>query len=625
MEVLIRGKRLKLNPKNIIGSGGEADIYDIQAGRSAGQVLKLFKTPDHPDVKSSPADKQAAEERLEEHQRKLPDFPSGLPSEVVAPKELARHRRNRCILGYTMPRLTTGDKLIRYSDKNYRLGKVSGEQVVSVFIHLHKTLTELHRQGVVVGDLNDLNVLVDRGRCYLIDADSFQFGPYACRVCTPAFLDPLLMSAGKHGPELTGSYSPDSDWYAFAAMLMQSLLFVGPYGGVHKPGNKQPRVLAARRPLERITVFDPKVIKPKPALRFEVLPDEMINTFYEIFVQDKRGAFPRHILEGLQWRVCPGCGLEHARSACTVCQPAGTYQSQQTVTAQGSAVAKQVFATRGIILVSGLNAGRLAWLYHENGSFRREDGPVLFTGQPDPGFRFVLTGKMTCAGKNGLLVARSGSCQDKQAVDDFAGQPVFDANSHSLYWLENGCLYKNSRLGRVYWGDALAGRTWFRVGEEFGFGFYRAGAWSICFVFNSRQPGINDRIRLDFPAGELLDAKCYFAGNKCWFLIAIRYKGAITNWCYVISSQGQVLGKTSARSGSQGWLGSLGGKFAFGCYLISPTDEGVKRIKVEGGSLWVDKEFPDTEKFVDSDCQLYLGQAGLYAVSYRKIRLISLQ
>ncbi len=60
-------------------------------------------------------------------------------------------------------------------------------------------------------------------------------------------------------------------------MLMQSLLFVGPYGGVYRPTDKKKTVLHDARPLKRITVFDPEVRYPKPARPYNMLPDDLLG------------------------------------------------------------------------------------------------------------------------------------------------------------------------------------------------------------------------------------------------------------------------------------------------------------------------------------------------------------
>ena len=47
-----------------------------------------------------------------------------------------------------------------------------------------------------------------------------------------------------------------SDWYAFTVLLFQSLLLVGPYGGVHRPTPPAPRLHAGARALRGLVRYD---------------------------------------------------------------------------------------------------------------------------------------------------------------------------------------------------------------------------------------------------------------------------------------------------------------------------------------------------------------------------------
>lgn len=87
MDVYLNQKQIRLDPSQSIGKGGEADVYDLQNGN----VVKIFKQPDHPDLNGLPHEQKAAENRLATHQ-KLPAFPRGLPPNVVCPIELATNK-----------------------------------------------------------------------------------------------------------------------------------------------------------------------------------------------------------------------------------------------------------------------------------------------------------------------------------------------------------------------------------------------------------------------------------------------------------------------------------------------------------------------------------------------------
>ena len=260
-------------------------------------------------------------------QDKMPAFPSHLPLRVIAPRSLARDPRSGKIVGYAMNLVQGCDELIRYGQKKWRGG--SGQDnnaVMEVFADLHKTLTDLHRCRVVIGDFNDLNVMVDpkRHEAYLIDADSFQFGKFLCMAYTAKFLDPRLAKKGTM--QLDEPHNIDSDWYAYYVILMQSLLFVGPYGGVYRPKTKGQRVTEAARPLHRITVFDPDVRYPKKGIPLAALSDDLAQEFETFFTGNARGEFPERLLDGPRWIACTTCGIEHQRSACPSCSAAAPVQ-----------------------------------------------------------------------------------------------------------------------------------------------------------------------------------------------------------------------------------------------------------------------------------------------------------
>jgi len=230
VNVYLAGTRIRLDPQNALGKGGEADVYALGTDRA----LKVFKGPDHPDLKPFPEEQEAARRRLATHQKKLREFPAGLPARVIAPLELATDRAGKSVVGYSMRRVDGAEPLLRYSEPGWRKGGVSSQVVTAMLADLHRSLCSIHGSGVVIGDFNDLNVLVRGEEAWLIDADSFQYGPWLTEVFTERFVDPLLCDAAGARPLLSRPYGRESDWYAFTVMVMQSLLLVGPYGGVYR-------------------------------------------------------------------------------------------------------------------------------------------------------------------------------------------------------------------------------------------------------------------------------------------------------------------------------------------------------------------------------------------------------
>ncbi len=309
--VWIDGERHKLEPSALVGQGGEAEVYDLGDGR----VVKWWKPADHPDFEGMPAAQDAAKERIAIGASKLRALPA-LPAGVVAPSGLALAKKGGAVVGYVMPKVR-GVPLHSYGEPKWRRDNpVDGGDVVAALLSLHDAIAGLHRAGIVVGDCNDLNVLVDGRRVHMIDVDSYQFGAFGCSMFSERFVDPRLCG-GQLVP--TKPHDHASDWFAFATMAFRTLLGVGPWGGVHQPEDNATRCPPTMRALRRLWVLAQDVVYPRAARSAAVLPDELVETFREIFERDQRGVFPRVLLERLRLRRCASCGEEHGRVRCPAC------------------------------------------------------------------------------------------------------------------------------------------------------------------------------------------------------------------------------------------------------------------------------------------------------------------
>jgi hypothetical protein len=308
----IDGERVDLASLPLLGQGGEAEVYDLGDGR----VLKWWKPPQHPDYDGLPAAQDAAKKRIAEAATKLRALPGGLPASVIAPSTLALVKN--AVVGYVMPKIA-GTALANLGEPKWRRDNpVPGADVVGTLLALHDAITGLHARGVVVGDFNDLNVLVEPSarRVHMIDVDSYQFGGFACPMFSERFVDPRLCDQ-----QLMPSRPHDeaSDWFAFATMAFRSLLGVGPWGGVHQPADPTLRVAPTMRAMRRVSVLAKDIVYPRAAKSLGILPDDLRELFLRIFERDQRGVFPRVELERLRLRACAQCGEEHARVRCPQC------------------------------------------------------------------------------------------------------------------------------------------------------------------------------------------------------------------------------------------------------------------------------------------------------------------
>lgn len=618
MEVLLNGARTSLSPKKSIGKGGEADIYDI--GR--GKALKVYKMSDHPDYDGLPLEQQAADLRIALHQEKLPAFPGNLPDRVIAPEELATETRGRRIIGYTMRYLKGGEILRKLSVKDPQ-GR-DRNAVCRIFLDLHRTLRDIHRAGVVIGDFNDLNVLLMGQDAYLIDADSFQYGKFLCMVYTARFLDPLLCDPASSALAPVRQFNALSDWFSYTVMLMQSLLHVDPYGGVYAPVDPSMRLTHDLRPLRRITIFHPDVRYPKSAIHYSALPDELLEYFHKVFLNDNRGEFPRELISSMHWTKCPSCGIEHARSHCPVCVNTGAAEIPVTVV-RGEVTVTRMFKTMGIILTARAAEGRLTWLYHEGGKYCREDGSVVFKGELKPGMRFGLCGRTTVAGENErMAVITPGKLPVNIQVDSQGNEPAFDTNGRDLTWIRNGQIFRSGDVSPEFLGDVLEGQTFFRIGPKFGFGYYRAGSICVSFVFDIHRRRLNDNLKIPWLRHPVIGSTCYFTDERCWLFLATQENGRTIHRCIVILANGTIEAIEEGLAGDGSWLSSLSGKCAARNFLLAATDEGLVRVEPQEGTIVRTREFPDTEGIVDDGTRLFPGKGGLFAVRTREISFMKI-
>jgi len=617
-EIYLSGRLVRLDPKQIIGSGGEADIFKIDSDHA----VKIFKTPDHPDYHGLIQEQQGARERIATHQRKLRDFPKNLPKKDVIPIDLATDITGRIVAGYEMMLVKNSEVLMRYNQRDFR-ASVPNENIVLIFRDLHPTVDQTHKAGVVIGDFNDLNVLVVGTECYIIDFDSCQWGPYICKVYTSKFVDPLLCDS----TGMVKQHNELSDWYAFSVMLFQSLLLVDPYGGIYKPKNPANKILPSARQSHRITVFNPEVVYPKPAVHYGVLPDDLLEHFHRLFEKDARGVFPLPLLDNLRWTKCTNCGLIHARGKCPSCDQTapGRVKEKEVISVTGKVVATRVFQTSGKILFASHQAGKLRYLYqdHNENCFRREDGSIAVDNiSCTPQMRFRINGKDTLVGAfNKISVYSPNKAPTDIVVDSFGSLSMFDANEKHRYWMRNGIIWRDGVYGDEQIGQSLENQSLFWVGPKFGFGFYQAGSLAMYYTFDAeRVRSINDNVKLPRISGQLIDSTCSFSDTLCWFFTSTQKSGQTINQCFIINSIGEVLGTASAIANDGSWLGTIRGKLAVGNFLLTTTDDGIVKVQADKlGQIEKTQEFPDTEPFVTSIDYLFLGDGGLSIVKPKEV------
>ena len=629
MKIIINSHDFETRNLKQIGSGGEADIFDIGNGKA----LKLFKRKDHIDYQGNVFAQKGAEDRLRIHQAKLTLFPKNLPQNVVVPNELAYDTKG-LIRGYSMNLLKNPEPIFTFSQPASYMFGLEEEWLIKIFASMHKTVEDLHSKNIIIGDFNDLNVLItNKSTPWFIDADSYQFGSFPSSTFDERFVDPLLCILanpithpqlcpdGKSHLVQVSSHGEMSDWYAFTVMFFQTLLSVHPYGGVYRP-KSGPKVAHHTRPIEAISVFQDDVIYPKKARNYRYLPDDLLEFFNKTFAKKERGLFPFKLVNNLGFTTCTKCGTVHARSMCPECF--GVHKNAIIATIRGSVVAEKLFTTTGKILRVGYNGKNLIYLYHDGNAYVREDKTIVQSGSEIEKIRYRITNKETLFGKdNEINIISKNASKDTFAIDNPNGLPSVATNSKNIFFTEGGSLYRVDQilgsLNRTYIGSVLKDATHIWAGERVGFGFYRREEIQRFFIFNTTGVGINDNISIPKINGKIIDVNCEFSGEYIWFFISTVEGSLRINRAYILDLTGKILAEANALSGDGSWLGRIRGSLAIANTLYVATEEGIVRVAQEQNTIQIKKEFPDTAPFVDSTSELYPGKGGIIVVSKKEI------
>jgi hypothetical protein len=558
MDVWIDKTRVRLADANLLGEGGEARVY-----RAGDRAVKIFHAP---------SDQKA---------RKLAAFPTALPAEVVAPAAVATDRAG-AVIGYAMPAVLGHEELARLSDRRWREGAVWNAEVSVIFTRLSLVLTALHSANVVVGDLNDGNVLFAprTTRVALIDADSMQFDGFPCAVAHERTLDPKL-----YGRPL--DFSPATDWYAWNVLLFSSLLYVHPYGGVHKT---LPTLL--RRAEARHSVLREGVALPRGAQHWRILSDDVLHHFTRVFDADERSPAPTLI-----WKKCD-CGIEHARAVCPACTTAGP---RQALRSSGRCTARTIFSTPGRVLDVSLRGG-VRYVYEENGVVRREDGALVLDGPADVGMRFAIDGPSTwVADRLGRATCMRGGRVVERASTGLRGTvPVLTPS----YRLEQEWIVDHLTGSRV--GQVLEGQTWLWSGERLGLGLYRAGGMTHVFLLKPGRAGLQPVRKAVTLSGRLVEASCVFDDGHALLSAVTEQNGRDVSGLWLFDTHGQLLAHGEGRGRGRALLAGR---------VVCATDEGLLSLKNDSGVLVDGMHFPDSAEFVGADDSLLAQPDGSLVVA----------
>ena len=608
--------------------GGEANVYRFQPRASFTArfgpgpfVVKIYK------VGNTSAHKRAEAER----QAKLRNFPRGLSGNVASPVALVYDRSGK-VIGYVMVLIPDATPLIKFKRKEFREQHgVSIFQVLEIFAKLRSLVQELHASGIVIGDFNDKNVLVGKnGKVYLIDADSFQFGPWKCMALVPGFADSRIVRLRPHDTkntlQLIADFDELSDWLAFDVMLFQVLIGTNPQtGGICVAKDNGGKLLQGnRRIVDNVSVFHPDVRLSDVATPLSILPEALRSRWERVFSpQVERGGFPEELLDANLWIVCPQCQAEHGCHQCPICNAPGVAPRA----ASRPAPPQQPTILAGQILAAAYHGDRMRYLTYHDGAYVREDGTQLWRGAYDARVQFAISGSNTMFSRGSRFAAVSGS-GSQTGVQNHAANGVA-TNSRHAYWVDKGSLLRDATSGTVTIGSVPPNLTSVWAGEQFGVALVQAGVFNQILTFDTEGVGFTGTLDLPLELSNIVDVHCVVGDQLAWVTMLVRNnRGVETLYCVVIDQNARLIASAGAGRSSVPWLDAFSEATAVAFrdkLVVAVAGVGLVRIGITGHAPRVEKTSDKNRNLVTKEptVGLYLTNQGLLHVGSTTITTVS--
>jgi hypothetical protein len=250
-----KGTVVELSKRHFLAQGGEASIYvkdrvsyKIYTDRS--HMIPLAKIEELAGI-SRPEVMKPDDVLLDEH-----GVPVGCTMRFVAD-------------AYSLCQLFT----MAFKQRN----GVTQDKVAKMVENMQEVLLHVHEHGVIVVDLNEMNLLADKafGKVSWIDVDSWQ---------TPSFPATAIMDSVRDWN--TKSFTELSDWFSFAIVTFQLWMGIHPYKGSH------PQVKGLKeRMTANLSVFNSAVGIPKMCPPLDSIPDKY-RAWYKAVLEDGQRILP---------------------------------------------------------------------------------------------------------------------------------------------------------------------------------------------------------------------------------------------------------------------------------------------------------------------------------------------
>jgi DNA-binding helix-hairpin-helix protein with protein kinase domain len=291
---------------HLIGKGGEGNVYEVD-----GEPTLLAKVYHHTPL---------TEDQFCKLDLMVARRTSQLSHVAAWPEEILRRPSGNEPCGLLMPKLDKSRQLHElYGTTNRRLHfpDVRWHHLLLAARNLAAAFHTLHEQGIVVGDVNQGNLMVNtKYNIHFIDCDSFQISDgdkiYYCPVGTPHFTPPELQKQKLSDVART----IDHDGFGLAVLIFH-LVFVGrhPFAGRFRgEGDLLIEEAIAEQRFAFSRDKEATMVEPPPySLQLEDLPPALADLFEIAFRTGGVNGIPRPTPE--QWVEQLDALMSH-RAAC---------------------------------------------------------------------------------------------------------------------------------------------------------------------------------------------------------------------------------------------------------------------------------------------------------------------
>jgi DNA-binding helix-hairpin-helix protein with protein kinase domain len=316
-------KNTQYTPGRKIGQGGEGTVFEVQENFSL--VVKIYN-------EALSADKT---EKLLYMASIAND---DLTKFAAWPLDVVRDH-NMKVCGFTMKKLA-GFVPMHSLFSPMERKKLFPDRGYNFLVHVARNLAtafhKIHELGIVIGDVNEANILVNtNGLISLIDCDSFQVKNgnryHFCEVGIPRYTPPELLERGSFTNVVR---TDNTDSFSLATLVFQ-LLFLGraPFTGINlsREDFDEEKAIKAREFAYSLQRSNKKLLPAKNSLELKNLTPAVINDFHVAFEGTGTRPTPRQWAADLDelgkqmimcphskihfyprtMRTCPWCQFEH--------------------------------------------------------------------------------------------------------------------------------------------------------------------------------------------------------------------------------------------------------------------------------------------------------------------------